>query len=339
VEGILRELLEGQGIEFLSITSRAKTLESFSGKQQRKKYDDPLRDMTDLCGVRVVTYLRSDVARVDGLVRSAFLIDPAHSVDKGGQLPVDRVGYRSVHLVCSLGPERTSLGEYIAFGDLRFELQIRTALEHAWAQVEHGRKYKFGGVLPSELQRRLHVAAGALELLDGELDRIAAEVDAYAQNVIEKTREGDLAIEINTTSLRAYLQVRAGLLRNMQYIPVEHDASWNMLLDELRRFGVTTLAEVDQLFTDEFIMLRDRYHYPDVRTNEIGITRDALMFADIEKFFETSFQHRWSELDRGTYDMLVERYGAAKVDSILSSNDVRVVSDAEWLDNLRQDEA
>jgi ppGpp synthetase/RelA/SpoT-type nucleotidyltranferase len=51
---ILTKRLDENNIEYSAITSRAKTLKSFSEKISRKDYKNPLKDITDLAGVRVV---------------------------------------------------------------------------------------------------------------------------------------------------------------------------------------------------------------------------------------------------------------------------------------------
>jgi ppGpp synthetase/RelA/SpoT-type nucleotidyltranferase len=65
--------------------------------------------------------------------------------DKSRNLGTNRIGYRTIHLVVSLSNTRTILPEYSEFDDLKFEIQLRTILEHAWAEIEHDRNYKFKG--------------------------------------------------------------------------------------------------------------------------------------------------------------------------------------------------
>ncbi len=54
VEYILRKQVINCEIEISSISSRAKTLNSFLEKIQRKNYDNSFEQLTDLAGVRVV---------------------------------------------------------------------------------------------------------------------------------------------------------------------------------------------------------------------------------------------------------------------------------------------
>ncbi len=118
----------------------------------------------DLAGIRMITYFESDVYRVCEVVKQLFEILPDHPEDKREKLGVDKVGYRSVHFVAEFPEKRTCLLEYKNYKGCRFELQIRSLLQHAWAEIEHDRNYKFNGVMPKHLQRRFSLVAAVLEL-------------------------------------------------------------------------------------------------------------------------------------------------------------------------------
>lgn len=82
------------------VEARAKTLESFREKVTRegKSYNDPLNEITDLCGVRVIVRTLEDVDRVSSLISQEMTINRADSATKGDEFDPDRFGYRSVHL-------------------------------------------------------------------------------------------------------------------------------------------------------------------------------------------------------------------------------------------------
>jgi hypothetical protein len=58
-----------------------------------------------------------------------------------------------------------------------FEIQVRSILEHAWAEIEHEIVYKSGIKQPREITRRFASLAGALELLDSEFLALRKEND------------------------------------------------------------------------------------------------------------------------------------------------------------------
>lgn len=196
---------EKEKIHYHSIDSRAKSRESFSKKVQRKEYYS-LEYATDLCGIRVITFLESETRIVESFLRKVFLIDEKRSEDKSKTLGEDKVGYKSIHLVASLPKVLLDLPEFERFSNLKFEIQVRTILQHAWAEVEHDKNYKFSGQLPPDIKRRFKLLAGFLEIADREFENISKEITEYEKKVAQEIAENKLQeIGINSTSLRKYL--------------------------------------------------------------------------------------------------------------------------------------
>ena len=144
VVSLLENMLIEKKIEYLSVTGRTKTLESALEKINRKKYGDAEDRLTDLSGVRVITYLESQVTEATDTIRLLFDVDEKNSLDRSRVLGSDKMGYRSAHFVCTLGKAREGLPEYEMLGQLKFEIQVRTVLQHAWAELAHDRSFKFG---------------------------------------------------------------------------------------------------------------------------------------------------------------------------------------------------
>jgi ppGpp synthetase/RelA/SpoT-type nucleotidyltranferase len=304
VRGTIESLLRSGGIDYLSVTHRTKTPESFAEKVDRKGYNNPASDMTDLAGIRVITFIESDVQRVCEVIRGTYQVHEDKSLDKAGELDVDRFGYRSVHFVCDLGAARTKLPEFALYRGFMFEVQVRTVLQHAWAEIEHDRNYKLAGALPAPLQRRLYAVAGTLEVADREFNALAAEVDLYAKKVAETTKAGNLDVELNSTSIREYL--KAKLPRNLA---IKTNPLLPRALQELRGYGVSTLAELDKLLSERFLELSAKYK---PMTTDLGLLRSAMMFDDFERFVEHSWQQDFTRLVPGTERLLAEKYGAEK---------------------------
>jgi putative GTP pyrophosphokinase len=183
VQSTLESLISQNGVEYLSVTSRVKDVESFTEKIARKGYADPFTQMTDHAGLRVVAYIETDADSICRLINAAFHVHSEKSLDKKDELSKDRFGYRSVHFICDLGPARLALPEYSGFSDLVFEVQVRTSLQHAWAEIHHDRGYKFAGTLPHELERHLYRQAAILEGVDREFARLAPDLDQYTREV------------------------------------------------------------------------------------------------------------------------------------------------------------
>ncbi|HEV7879737.1 RelA/SpoT domain-containing protein [Bradyrhizobium sp.] len=165
-------MLKKQRLEHLSVEERTKSVEGALEKVRRKEYSDPKEQLTDLSGVRVVTYLEEEALQISKAIRALFNIDEQNSHDRSADLGEDRIGYRSTHFVCSLGKERDTLPEYEGIGTLKFEVQIRTVLQHAWAELAHDRSFKFGVALPTKIQRKLNLYSGMLKSSTAPLMRL-----------------------------------------------------------------------------------------------------------------------------------------------------------------------
>ena len=204
VERILRELLEAEAISTLSITHRVKTRESALKKLATKSLTS-IEQMTDVIGLRVITYLRDEVDAVARLVEREFKIDTENSVDKRAALDPDRFGYLSVHYVASLSAARVSLPEYRRFDDVRFELQIRSVLQHAWAEIEHDIGYKSESAVPRSERRAFSRLAGLLELADNEFVRIRDRLAVRQATIVEEVARGDVDVEIDQDAIYALI--------------------------------------------------------------------------------------------------------------------------------------
>ena len=302
VESIVRQILEFQKINYHSITSRAKTMDSYKRKASSEKYQEPLSEIKDMTGIRVITYTDSDAKKVAEIANEVFDIYPEHTIDKTEELGIDRVGYRSIHCVGTLGKERLKLPENKIFKDMCFEIQIRTMLQHAWAEFEHDRNYKFAGVLPKEVRRRLSILAGNLELIDREFDNISKDIDAYAINVGKKAELGDLSEPINSTSLMAYMNRRFKPLIEKGVTPDLVDDA--VIIEELHGMGINTLEELEKVIPKDFMEKKSKYISEGATF--MGLLRSILMIHDIDTYFQKAWKETWGSIHPETVLFLKE---------------------------------
>src|SRR4051794_28129152 len=127
------------------VQARAKSIASFAEKAARKahKYDDPVHQLTDLCGARVVTSTTDELKAMCGFIEQSFVIDWANSVDAGTRLRDEEFGYQSVHYIVQVAMSEI-LGVAVPLdkiGQRKAEIQIRTVTQHAWASITHDRLY------------------------------------------------------------------------------------------------------------------------------------------------------------------------------------------------------
>ena len=96
IVGKLRQVLAENGIMVTAIEGRIKTEASLAGKLELKgqKYKF-LDDITDIVGIRVITFYTDDVDKIAAFVENMFQIDWENSVDKRKMHQVDSFGYMS----------------------------------------------------------------------------------------------------------------------------------------------------------------------------------------------------------------------------------------------------
>lgn len=291
LEGLLPTLLKEASIPYHSVTGRVKDKHSFLGKWERKAYTAPEQIM-DVAGLRIITHTTEEVKRVCALIEKEFLIDDKNSGDKAQEMGVDKVGYLSVHFIAKLSDKRLELGEYKRFEGICFEIQVRSLLQHAWAEIEHDRGYKFAGVLPQEIQRKFYLVAGTLELMDQEFNALSREIDNYAHKVRKQTEKGKLDILIDSTSLLQFLNEYFKDY-DTKKLSRSYSTTNVKLIGELSDFGIKKLQDVNELLhqktTDEWI--------GKAVTNYWAMLITAMVLKDPKKYFECAWNDHWDYID------------------------------------------
>jgi putative GTP pyrophosphokinase len=208
LEVLLAQLLDKAGIPYVQLEGRTKGVANFVSKLRRKqeKYVNPLEEVTDLTGLRVVLYYLDDVERVGELIEEQFDVDPAHSGDKGASMDPDRFGYLSVHYVVRPSLKRNSLPEWTTFADLSAEIQVRTVLQHAWGAISRKLAYASVQEAPRDLQRSLNRLSALLELADDEFVDIRTAREAIEQQYDREVERGNLELDVDESSLDIYLR-------------------------------------------------------------------------------------------------------------------------------------
>ena len=238
----LRDALQRNGLIVTAIESRIKTEESLTGKLALKggKYAT-LSDITDILGARIVTFYTDDVDRIAAMAEQLFEIDWENSVDKRMLHQLDSFGYNSLHYICKLPGY-----------DYRFELQLRTTLQHAWASINHDIGYKSGVEIPREYMRRINRMAGLLEMADDEFSRIRSEITDYRRRVQQLVQNGKLDdVLLDGDTFNSYLQVRPFDSLNKRIAAINQAEIQEVpLIRYLRVFkalGCNTLGDIERL--------------------------------------------------------------------------------------------
>ncbi|SIO48804.1 GTP pyrophosphokinase [Paraburkholderia phenazinium] len=293
--GILKNALSGQAIKVQSIEGRAKSFESFADKAakpsdtdpNKPKYPDPMSEITDLAGIRVIAFQPRAVDEICKLVRREFKVTEFQ--DKSEALiSQGKFGYQSFHFLVTLNDARVRLPEYSRFKDIVFEIQTRTVLQHAWAEMEHDIQYKTEAVIPTNIRRRFIALAGMLEMADREFESLQEADQKLREEARESVQSGELgAVEITPDSLKSYLDRRLG--------PDARQAAWvyDLLADYVIALGFTTLSQVDECiegYDDDKI---SKMIYGS-RMGQVSRFEDVLLASMGDVFVQ---RHPWSKSD------------------------------------------
>lgn len=280
VSTIIKSLLEDKKIEYLTISDRTKDEASIIEKIRRKNYHNPLKQLTDISGIRIILYIESDVDKVYKILSEAFEADTENSSNRDEVLSANEVGYRSVHLVCELGRKRTSLPEFASFKALKFEIQIRTVLQHAWAELSHDRSYKFQGSLPDNIQRKLYLHAGLLEIADKGFNEISNEIDTYKEKIENAYQKEDLSALVNSISLRQFVKKWSS---DNDFEVRNTSSDLASIVAELKEYGIFTIEALSEIIPKKFVEVAKEH---ELDTTIHGLIRSWMIVHDCKKTFE-----------------------------------------------------
>ena len=165
------------------VQTRPKAVASFAEKclRKRDKYDNPVGELTDLCGARVIVNTLSELEALSDFVETQFVVDESNSDSFVDRLKPSEFGYRSVHYVVQLPEGDSILGVSVPpeIGGRKAEIQLRTFLQHAWSELAHDRLYKNKVRLPRSLQREVAGFSAVLEDAEASFDRWVTRVDGF----------------------------------------------------------------------------------------------------------------------------------------------------------------
>ncbi len=301
----MRESLTDRKIKVANVESRGKSLESFGRKASladeddpgRPKYRHPLKDIKDMAGVRVITFFPKTVDAVDAAINAE--LDVTERSDKGDVLrQQEKFGYQSIHYLVKLRANRTALPEYTRFKDLVAEIQVRTVLQHAWAEIEHDIQYHSAEAIPGAIRRRFMSLAGMLEIADREFQAIQDEDERLRAAARKSVELGRLAeVEVTPDALKAYLDRKLGPDDRIS------EFTYELTVRLLRKLGFVNLQEVEDCIR----------HYSDDRVSRVmwgsrqgQITRfEGLLLAGMGEYYIRN--HLWADsewLKRSWYSHL-----------------------------------
>ncbi|WHX62765.1 GTP pyrophosphokinase [Peribacillus frigoritolerans] len=310
VAGLLSDIVKQNGIVVNSIDSRVKEESSLAYKVENSegKYKS-LEDITDVSGIRIITYFSDDVDRIAERIQEEFIIDSFNSVDKRTKLDPDRFGYLSLHYVVSLNSQRTILPEYQRFEDLKVEIQIRSILQHAWAEIEHDLGYKNKNAVPKVVRRDFSRLAGILELADEEFIRIRENLDIYNSQIQSEIERTNANVLIDKISLNSLIETRESIINEIDKEISEmasgrlgevHERQLNVYVERLKYLGFNTL--------DEVLSSLEKYKNKIVKFAGIWITGERNYFTEGISLFYLAYILLADNEDMEAFKMYLKKF-------------------------------
>lgn len=263
--------IEEQKFNVAHSSARVKSIDSAYNKAKKMvekdgkyilKYTDPQNQIMDFAGVRIVVYLASEVKNIIEAIEQLFAggiryDDSGNKIDLLGE---DKVGYLSVHYVVTIDTDEI---QYARLKGKKCEIQVRTVLQDAWAQVFHDRLYKASMDNTEEyIKRKTNLLSGSLELIDNQIDEIVKYYDSKNGNLSQKAYQALLNENITEKSLSEY----CSQLMNGK---VEGYYSYQQVKDLLSALKIKTVRELNYCVNDGFIKK--------LRNTDIPLTIDRLV--------------------------------------------------------------
>lgn len=267
LEAHIIDVLDDAGLTFDRVSVRIKDRTSFARKLANEAYPDydSFTDAHDVIGVRVITFHSSEIPQLKDALSGLFTV--VRVIDKAAETAREgRFGYASQHLIVSAKDEPWAAED--GASPKYIEIQLRTVLQHAWAEFEHDVRYKnqqHPETSSPEVQRAFTLAAGLIELADEQFDKIAGIIGTSGEEV-----EGALDEE----SLPRVLSRIVG-----SKYPTSRVDYYHYAIEMLAAHEITTVAQLRELLAPKRLKaLRKAMNYP-YYPGQVRLVDDMLLFA------------------------------------------------------------
>jgi ppGpp synthetase/RelA/SpoT-type nucleotidyltranferase len=264
---------------FAQFDHRAKSIESLVKKLARKP-EHSYESLSDKAGVRIVVRHKHEIDPV--LKIAAEILDRGEPENKADFLRPDTFGYLSVHAQVTLRADDDLLSTFPR-NKFQAEMQVRTLAQHLWAEMAHNTVYKSEAIirpLNIQIQRRIYMLAGMVELADEEFDRIDREMPTVPEFQLLKSLERSY---YKLTVRRSDPELSLDVIR--------------LLLPLYKEEPSLIAAHLDNFFTENEALLHDVYaaaeQLPD--RSAFLFQPEALMIFDLLKKERLSVRESWVE--------------------------------------------
>lgn len=267
LEAHIIDVLDDAGLTFDRVSVRIKDRTSFARKLANEAYPDydSFTDAHDVIGVRVITFHSSEIPQLKDALSGLFTV--VRVIDKAAETAREgRFGYASQHLIVSAKDEPWAAED--GASPKYIEIQLRTVLQHAWAEFEHDVRYKnqqHPETSSPEVQRAFTLAAGLIELADEQFDKIAGIIGTSGEEVEGALDEGSLPRVLSRIVGSKY--------------PTSRVDYYHYAIEMLAAHDITTVAQLRELLAPKRLKaLRKAMNYP-YYPGQVRLVDDMLLFA------------------------------------------------------------
>jgi ppGpp synthetase/RelA/SpoT-type nucleotidyltranferase len=275
----LKAGLEAAGIKVHSLMHRVKDWQSIKDKLDgRTSGKRSPADLTDVVGLRVVALFLSDLPRIADVVHATF--DVMSEDDKvAGVASQDAFGYMSHHLIVRMRDDHVG-PRYDHLKGIAFEVQVRTILMDAWANVSHYLDYKGETSIPEPLRRDFFALSGLFYVADKHFEMFFSESIASMDSAADELDRSDInEVDINVDTLQAFLERK---YPDRKHVAREYVSQ---LAEELPLFELQTIGDLEAFLDEhEGAFLKSEVEQPpawepddlDRRFSDVGVPRVTL---------------------------------------------------------------
>ncbi|KZN58723.1 hypothetical protein N473_04620 [Pseudoalteromonas luteoviolacea CPMOR-1] len=289
MQSLVSRLMNASSITAHSISARVKSRNSLQTKATKKSKYSLLSEVTDIVGIRIITHYSDEVDQIADLIEKEFTVDTDNSIDKRASLDPDRFGYLSLHYVVSLSSSRSKLIEYEKFSSMKFEIQIRSILQHTWAEIEHDIGYKSKIEIPKPVRRKFSQLAGLLEMADDQFIQIRNELKVYEDDVADIIVQAPNDVGIDNVTIHNYIRtskliakIESGFTNSFNMKLYEQPV-WNLsrYVKYCNYFSIETIHQLDEEMANYEVHINQRASEVINPTNTLPVGSSILFFFQV----------------------------------------------------------
>lgn len=256
VSVLLEQEIRKRAIKIHSLRSRVKEFSSFYNKIKIKNYKDPFSRCQDLAGCRVICLFKDQIEPLLAIIRDNFIVVG----ETKRKHNADQFRYAAHHVVISLKkdhPQHTSLKGVVC------EIQVRTILQDAWAEIEHYVNYKHIGV-DEDLLRKVNALSALFEIADDQFFTIHKgfqEITTTTTLVKKQT--------INPVLLYHYCKATFPWAWSGDFEQIDNLDEYAILVERFIASGITTINQLNERYerTKDNIQKDEDFHVKEVLNN------------------------------------------------------------------------